>query len=276
MSLIGIARFLLAPSNFLFVLGVAGLILLVLGWRRWGRRLVAASLGGFFIFGYTSAGELLLAPLESRFPTVQTEDAPAPFGIIVIGGQVSEIYAKATGSPVEFSDGAETVFAAALLARQFPEARIIVSAGHGGGFPPEPLREADGMKRLMTLFGVADQRIEVEGLSGSTHERVLKSLELVGNDRDETWWVVTSAIRMPRTIAVFRAEGVSPVPYPVDFRWIPPFDPTYPYAFTDGLSMTNAAVYEWIGMLSYRLSGKTKELFPRPCPLDPASPPRDC
>lgn len=271
MSLADLARFVLVPSNFLFLLGLAGLGLLMFRRLALGRALVALSMGGFLIFGYTSAGELLLAPLERRFETaVDIAEAPEPFGIVVIGSQVSEVYSQATGSPVEFGDGAETVFATVLLARRFPEARIIVSAGHGGGFPPEPLREADGMKRLLVLYGIAEDRIAVEGTSASTYERVAMSLDLMGEDRDETWWVVTSAMRVPRTVALFRAAGVRAVPYPVDFRWIPPFDPTYFYELTYGLSMTDRAVHEWIGLAYYRLSGKTAEFFPAPCRPGPA------
>lgn len=236
------------PSNLFFLLGILGPALLVLRKLASGRFCIALSMAGFLIFGYTSAGEGLVAPLEQRFVAADPDAAAPPVGIVVIGSGVSEVYAGTTGSPVEFRDGAETVFAATFLARQFPEARVIVSAGHGGNFPFEPLREADGMKRLMVLFGVSEDRIEVDGLSASTQDRVQNSIALIQQDKDKTWWLVTSAARLSRTIGVFRASEVEPVPYPVDYRWIPPFDPLYFYEFTEGLDMTDRAAKEWLGL----------------------------
>jgi hypothetical protein len=36
------------------------------------------------------------------------------------------------------------------------------------------------------------------------------------------------------------------------------------FSFTAGLTNTDIAAHEWIGLLIYRLTGKTLELFPAP------------
>jgi hypothetical protein len=33
---------------------------------------------------------------------------------------------------------------------------------------------------------------------------------------------------------------------------------------SEGLARTDTAVHEWVGLVAYRLTGKTKELFPAP------------
>ena len=65
--------FLTTPSNFLVVLLVAGLLMLMLRWRRTGAAAVGFGVLGLLGFGYSSAGELLMAPLVSRFPPVALE-----------------------------------------------------------------------------------------------------------------------------------------------------------------------------------------------------------
>jgi len=42
------------------------------------------------------------------------------------------------------------------------------------------------------------------------------------------------------------------------------FDPLYFYGLTDGLRMTDRAVHEWLGLVLYRLQGRTGSLFPGP------------
>ena len=256
--------FVTTPSNFLILLVVGGVFLLLLRLRRLGLFTTALGTAGLLIFGYTSANELLLAPLVSRFPAMTLEEPPEPFGIVLVGGGVNEVHAQSTGALMELTEDGDAIPIAALLARRFPDARIIVSSGSGSGGPPAPLRQADGMRRILLEFGVADDRIAVEGQSGSTFERVRNSIALIGDDKDETWWVLSSAHRMPRVIGTFRQLGMDPAPFPVDFRWIPPFDPFYTYRFTDGLQLTDLAVKEWLGLTSYWYQGRTSEYFPAP------------
>lgn len=253
--------FLTTPSNALILLVILGLGLMLLRWHRLG--MGAAMLGtvGLLTFGYTSAGELLMAPLVSRFAPPDPATVPAPFGIIVTGDGINEVSARTTGALMELTEAGDSVPIAALLARQYPQARLILVGGSGH---PRPMRPADGMQRILRAFGVNEERIIIDADSLSTHERVTNAMTMIGADQDKTWWLVTSAHRMPRAIGAFRAQGLEPVPYPVDFRWIPPFDPLYTYPLTEGLAMTDAAAKEWLGMLLYRIQGKTQVYFPAP------------
>jgi len=76
---------------------------------------------------------------------------------------------------------------------------------------------------------------------------------------------VTSAYHMPRAMAVFRAASFAVEAYPVDWRTRGPIDAARPFAsLGDGLRRTDTAAHEWVGLLAYRLTGATSELFPRP------------
>ncbi|MEP1612827.1 MAG: YdcF family protein [Roseobacter sp.] len=259
-----VLAFITVPSNFLILLIVIGLCLFVLRWRRLGISAIGLGTAGFLTFGYTSAGELLMAPLVSRFPPVVLENAPEPFGIILVGSGINEVHANRTGALMELTEDGDGVPITALLARRFPQAHIIVSSGSGSSGTPAPLRPADGIRRILLELGIAEDRITIEPNSGSTFETARNAIALIGEDIDETWWVITSAHRMPRLIGAFRKLGGRPVPYPVDFRWIPPFSPFYTYQFTEGMGMTDTATKEWLGLMMYWYQNKTTNYFPAP------------
>lgn len=253
--------FLTTPSNFIALLIVLGLALLLVRWRKLGVSCSALGTVGLLTFGYTSAGELLMAPLVTRFPPMSLETAPKPFGIVIVGSGISEVHAQHTGSLIELEEDGDAIPITALLARRFPQARIIVSSGSS---LPRPVGPAYGIKRILTEFGVAEDRIAIDATSTNTIERVRNTIALIGEDRSESWWVISSSHRLPRVMGVFRQMGMEPVPYPVDFRWIPPFDPLYTYPLTDGLRMTDEATKEWRGLLLYWFQGHTSAYFPSP------------
>ena len=53
--------------------------------------------------------------------------------------------------------------------------------------------------------------------------------------------------------------------YPVDWRTRGPIDELKPFnSFTTGLTLTDIAMHEWIGLLVYPLTGRSEKLFPAP------------
>ena len=70
---------------------------------------------------------------------------------------------------------------------------------------------------------------------------------------------------MPRAMAAFRAVGFVVEAYPVDWRTRGPEDLTRPFgSLAEGLRRTDTAVREWVGLLVYRVTGKSATFFPAP------------
>lgn len=70
---------------------------------------------------------------------------------------------------------------------------------------------------------------------------------------------------MPRSMGIFRKAGFDVEAYPVDWRMGGRDDVlSFTNNGADGLDRTNVAVREWIGLLAYRLMGRTSELLPGP------------
>ena len=73
---------------------------------------------------------------------------------------------------------------------------------------------------------------------------------------------------LPRSavsVGLFRSEGFSVEAYPVDYRTRGAIDLLRFFSTVgDGLRRTDTATREWVGLLVYRLTGRTAELFPAP------------
>lgn len=247
------------PSNLLISIGLAGLILLCTPWRRVASWLVVTSLVLLALAGYSPLGNLLMLPLEQRFPAWDASRG-APDGIVVLGGAIDSEIAAARGA-VALNEAAERITATAELARRYPNARIIFSGGTGSLFGAA--LEAPLAVQALAALGVAADRIVAEEQSRNTVENAVFSRLIADPKPGERWLLVTSAFHMPRAIATFRAAGFPVEAYPVDWRTRGPADATAMFStLPAGLASTDTAVHEWIGLLAYRLTGRTAELFP--------------
>jgi len=250
------------PSNLLIAIGLLGLVLLLTRFTRLARWLVVTSLALLAFAGWSPLGNVLLLPLEQRFPPWDTSRGP-PDGIVVLGGAISPDVSAARGV-VALDEAAERITVTAELARRYPNARIVF-AGGGNAVIFEEGAEAGFAVRELEALGVARDRVTAEEQSRNTIENAVFS-RLIANPRPgERWLLVTSAYHMPRAMAAFRAAGFPVEAFPVDWRTRGPIDAVRPFpSLSDGLRRTDAAVHEWIGLLGYRLTGKASELFPAP------------
>lgn len=249
------------PSNLLVLLALVGACA---GARRWGRRLCLASLLLLAVLGLAPAGFWLLLPLENRFPPYQDDGAPVA-GVIVLGGAVHPNTTFARRQLV-VGDAAERVIAMADLARRHPGARIVFSGGSGalikGGEP-----EADAVAAFGATLGLDVGRITFENRSRNTAENAEEVRRLVAPQAGERWLLVTSAWHMPRAVGAFRAAGFAVTPCPVDYRSGARSDLLAAgSSMASGLDRFDLAVREWVGLLVYRLSGRSDALFPAPSP----------
>ena len=254
--------FFTVPSNVILLLAAAGLLLTATRFNRGGRRLAVMAVLLLAVAGLSPLGNALILPLEQRFPSGGGMTKP-PAGIIVLGGAIGPVLSAARGE-ASLNEAAERVTAVAELARRFPRARIVYSGGNPSLTISAP-GEANVVLPLFESFGIARSRIEVEDRSLNTDENAVMTKALVQPKPGERWLLVTSAHHMPRAVGCFRQVGFDVVAYPVDWRTRGAVDLLYPFAtVAAGLARTDVAVKEWIGLVVYRLTGKTSELFPGP------------
>jgi uncharacterized SAM-binding protein YcdF (DUF218 family) len=250
------------PSNLIISIGLVGILLLCTRFVRAGRRLVVASLVVLAVLGYSPIGNLLIIPLEQRFPPWDASRG-APDGIVVLGGAISPDVSTARND-VALNEAAERMTTMVALARRYPNARILFSGGSPAlFFSGAP--EAAFAVRLLQSLGIADDRVLVEEQSRNTVENAVFSRLIAQPKPGERWLLVTSAYHMPRSIGVFRAADFAVEAYPVDWRTCGLADALRPFpTLGEGLRRTDTAVREWIGLAVYWLTGRSSALFPGP------------
>lgn len=254
--------FISLPSNLLIEIGIIGVLLLFTQYRRLASWLVVTSIVLTAVVGWSPLGNILILPLEQRFPPWNSSHGP-PDGLVVLGGAVTPDVSAARGA-VALNEAAERMTAAAELARRYPKVRIIYSGGSNSVLA-DRIPEAPFAVQELEALGVAHDRITAEEQSRNTIENAVFSRLLAQPKPGERWLLITSAYHMPRAMAAFRAAGFSVEAYPVDWRTRGPIDAGRPFAaLSEGLRRTDEAAHEWIGLLGYWLTGRTKELFPRP------------
>jgi uncharacterized SAM-binding protein YcdF (DUF218 family) len=258
------------PSNVIILAGIVGLVLTRTRHARWGWRLAVAALVLIALIGFLPVGRALTIALENRFPR-WGDSGPPPAGIIVLGGAVSA-YRLATRGEVGLTDAAERILVVPDLARRFPDAKIIYSGGDPGLFTKRG-SEAAVIPALFEKLGVPPDRITLESRSRNTAENAVYSKALAAPKPGERWLLVTSAMHMPRAIGAFREAGFPVEAYPVDYKTNGWQDlGGLVGSLSAGLRQTDTALHEWIGLLAYRLTGKSSALLPGPAP-SPAPPP---
>jgi len=257
-----ILGFFALPSNALIVLGLAGAAIAVLRGGRAGGKLIVASLILLAIFGFSPLANGLILPLEQRFPPWDANRGP-PTGMVVLGGAFDTVVSD-TRYDIPLNEAAERMTVSAALARKYPQARIIFTGGTGTLLYGGPT-EGELARRFYASLGIATDRITIEEESRDTAENAVFTKPLADPKPGERWLLVTSAYHMPRSIGAFRRVGFMVEAYPVDYRTRGIEDLARPFpSLGEGLRRGDTAVREWIGLLFYRLAGRTNELFPAP------------
>lgn len=249
-----------APQIFFELLAV-GVALLWTRWRRAGRTLATTMTIVIVLFAVTPLAMIFVRPLEDRFP--HPDLTTAPTGIIVLGGAMDEGVTRARKTPA-LNDAAERLTEPVALLRRFPDARLVFSGG-SGRLTPAAWTESDVARMLWQSLGVPDQRMSFEDRSRDTWENAVFTKELVKPKPGERWLLVTSAMHMPRSVGIFRKIGFDVVPYPVDYQTGGGRGDFFGFRRPgEAFRVLETASHEWIGLVSYWLSGKTSALFPGP------------
>ena len=258
-----LADVLTRPSLLLLLAAVIGLLLLWAGRRRSARIWLTIGVGGYLCVLVLPVDEWALAPLENRFPQVTAPPAHVD-GIIVLGGAVRVGITEAHGIPA-LNSAAERMTEFVALARRYPDARLAFTGGNASLLPGR-LTEADVARMLFDELGVPPQRVVYENRSRNTWENAVYLKRLLGPRPGQTWLLVTTAADMPRAVGVFRRVGWDVLPWPVNYMTGSGTARLELGGLGEDLTQLDWAAHEWVGLLAYRLLGRTETLFPAPHP----------
>ena len=260
-----IAGFLVLPSSLAILAIFAGLCLSWRGARTvWSARLIWG--GALFLLsaGIFPLGNVLILPLEQRFADVKPPAAIDKIdGIIILGG-FEDGWVSAGRGMLAVNEAAERLTEGVRLALTYPTAKVVFSGGVGALLRPGV--DATGpVQNYLRGMGIATSRIVLEGQSRNTLENALFTADLLKPKPGERWLLITSAYHMPRSVGLFRKAGFDVIAFPVDYRTRGPQDALRPFELIPaGFMRLDLAVKEWVGLIAYRLLGRTDELLPGP------------
>lgn len=250
------------PFTIVFLLLAATPPLLFTRHWRTGRLISACVLAACVLTSALPLSDWLLVPLENRF-SVPEPMPESVDGIVVLGGLIDPEISEARGQ-TSLGGSSERVTTLVTLAARYPEAKLVFTGGAASLWNPH-LREAHYARTFLASVGFDVSRVLFEDQSRNTRENATLSRALVPPIQGQRWLLVTSAMHMPRAMGVFRADGWSVIPYPVDYQttgesngWFPTID------FSAGLRVLHEVRREWLGLAYYRLRGWTDALFPGP------------
>ncbi len=255
---------LLAPGTLLLLALLAAFI-----WQRRWPRLSRALLGASLLFvaalSLAPLGHWLILPLQSRFPAPAQLKLDHVDGIIVLGGAINADDSYFSGQP-SLNEAGDRITTFVALSRKYPEAKLVWTGGSasvwGGG---TRYSESLAAQALLESLDIDTSRMIYERDSRNTWENAVYSKRRVQPRPGETWLLVTSAWHMPRSVGIFRRVGWTVVPYPVDYLSADPAAWGKFEAWRE-LTTISTTAKEWLGLVSYRLLGRTDALLPGPMP----------
>lgn len=251
------------PSQLLLIALASGAVFLWIGWRRTGRWLAGLGLAGLVAFGVLPTAAYLAAPLERRFPQ---PDLPLHVdGIVLLAGAERTGLSQYAGTP-QIGQHSLRYLATLELARRYPDAAVVYSGGPFVEPGKGPLETQTAVAAaLLARLGIERRRILFETASRDTCDNAAGTRALVRPRPGEHWVVVTSAMHLPRTVGCFRAAGWPDiVPQPADYQALPRFATAGAFRIVANLQLLDLAAHEWLGLAYYRITGRTRELFPGP------------
>jgi uncharacterized SAM-binding protein YcdF (DUF218 family) len=231
------------------------------------KRALGVALLGMLVLTVLPVGDLLLAPLEARYPAApKLTNVTA---IILLGG-AEDVDPSIRWRQPNVAEGGDRYLAALSLAQRFPKAELFFAGGSGRLLGAE-VSEASIASAIFHNAGIAPARLHLEGASRNTAENAALLRKLANGQSAGETVLVTSAAHMPRAMSTFCAAGWSRlIAWPTDYR-SGNFADGIGWRFTDHLAAINLGIDEWIGLLAYRLTGRTRALFEANCSVGPSA-----
>lgn len=228
-------------------------LLIYVWWRRTERTiriLATLTFTVYMILSTPLGANLLLYPIEAQADAGTRCGTDPNRPIIMLTGGIRQGATGPTDLAALHLRSFRRAVSAAQLARERPEASVIVAGGGSGA-----VREADVIAELLSQMGIERSRLLIERDSSTTFEAGDAILKLMPAVSGRQFELVTSAAHMWRARRVLESRGLDICPHPVDHEFV---RPEFPEAFLPQLSAvqkSTIALHEYIGLVLYWLRG---------------------
>ena len=189
---------------------------LLLAWHqrlRSSKVFGALALVWLWLWSMPVTGHWLASRIENQFPQVPISAVPHAQAMVVLGGTVTPPSGKST--EINLGRVGRVWYAARLF--HASKAPLVLLSG-GGDLEHQAFSEARAMAVLLQDLGVPAKAIALEETSRNTRQNAAFSATLLKARGIEHILLVTSALHMSRSLALFKAQGLQVTPAPTDFE----------------------------------------------------------
>lgn len=248
------------PGGLIFLLVLLALLL-----RKRGRLQTAVlifTLLVIFLSGNRWVSFALARSIEWRY--LPLDPVPTVDAIVVLGGGTeSEQFPRPL---VEVNSAGDRILYAGSLYQQGKAEHILLSGGNISWLSGRTTTPAEEMARVLELMEIPRDAMWLQTRSKNTYEDALYSSQMLKENGVETVLLVTSAQHMPRSVALFRHQGIEVIPAPVDYtvtqsNWDNLFRFDLQTTLVNlvpqsgSMSLVSSVLKEYIGMWVYHLRG---------------------
>lgn len=238
-----LAWFAIEPSHLLVWTAIAAALLSL---RRGILAAIPAVLAAVFLSAMLlhPFGNSALRPIEDRVPRPDWPERVD--GILVLGeGLTAEIPATRGAGGIGQDGG--TLIAVPLLARRYPQAKMIYAGDEG---------EVTVARALFADLGVTTP-ILFDGRSRDTLDNLAFAHEIAQPVEGEVWLLVAAGYHLPRAAAVARQAGWRMIPWASDYLSTAS-GVQAGASLPANLAHLDLAAHETLGLLAYRLRGEAR------------------
>lgn len=243
--------YLAAPSHLLALLILAAALCFVLRWRRPARVFGILAILLLLVAGVSPLPVRAARAIENQYP--RPPWPPHVDGILILGAGFDTGLLRVRHAP-QANGGAYRLVEGFAAARHYPNALVVFSGG-SGALEGAAFSEAGTARYVLEEMGLEPRRLVLEQRSRNTYENIVFSKQLVKPKPGQVWLLATSAMHMPRAMAIARQQNWPMLAWPTDFITTPSSRGGW-FSLTENLGIADYVVHEWIGMIAYRLTGK--------------------
>ena len=254
-----IIDFLIYPLHLIFGLILLYIIIKKIGILKTFSKFILFTILIFLLLGGSGyISSYLLWNLENKVELNITNDVT---GVILLGGSFDSIEQSFEMKHVSLGGTSERVVETLYLLNKYPDSRLVMVANSGLINHNGP-SEASMASLFFEKFNIDKDRLFIEPLANNTYQESVFISEYISKIGGN-WVLVTSASHMPRSINLFQSRNLNEAliyPYPTDFSSDRP-KLSFNYHLRN-LGKYSKLIHEYLGLLAYWISGRTKSLWP--------------
>jgi len=211
--------------------------------QKTGRVTVSIGVIVLTIFSYSVASEMLLRPLEYKYPPITDISAfsDTRWVVVLSGGHTPDVHLPITGrlsdaSLVRLVEGVR-------IHKKLPKSKLILS----GGSVFSQVAEAKAMADVAVILGSDTENLVLESESKDTKDQARFIQNIIGDDR---FVLVTSASHISRSMALFQKNGMQPIPAPIghQVKQRQNITPAIFFPSSHGIEKMERVFYEYLGL----------------------------